>query len=179
MQHGASQFDMGQPGFEGPGLEMPGRDGARKTRKPKKIPELNVVPMLDVCFNLLIFFISSASFAMGEGVLPADLPAGQGKAATGAEAPQQPIMLMLRSLGGQDIAIEVQGGGAVENFQALYTTLAGLQRNTSNPNGIYMPEDPVIIQPEPTVPWGAVVNAFNAAVRAKFTNVNFAQATKQ
>jgi len=154
------------------------RTAASKAQRPRGVAQLNLVSMMDVCFQLLIFFVLTASFAIGEGILPAELPSGQGAKPRDDAPPQQPITIMLRSLGGSDIAIEVQGGGTVENFEALYRLLAGLQRNASNPNGIYLPDDPVIIQPEGTVGWGAVVNTFNQAVRAKFLNVNFAQPQK-
>jgi len=152
---------------------------SKKRPRPRGVAQLNLVSMMDVCFQLLIFFVLTASFAIGEGILPAELPSGQAAKPSEDLPPQQPVKVMLRSLGGDDIAIEIHGAGALEGFDALYRTLWSLQRNDSNPNGIYLPEDPVIIQPDSTVHWGAVVNAFNQAVRAKFTNVNFAQPQKQ
>jgi biopolymer transport protein ExbD len=152
---------------------------SKKRPRPTGVPQLNLVSMMDVCFQLLIFFVLTASFAVGEGILAAELPTGQGPAPDPAEPPPQPITIMIRSRGGEDVAIEISGRlGAMADFQALYTQLRQLQRNDKNPNGIYMPEDPVVIQPDATVPWGAVVNAFNAAVRARFSNVNFAQPQK-
>src|SRR5687767_13536252 len=177
MQHGGSAAALGQTFVEGTGTDLPGEQQS-KTRQPKKMPELNVVAMLDVCFNLLIFFIATVSFSVGEGVLPAELPVGQGGVASDTDAPKTPIKIMMRNLGGDHVAIEIENGGTVDTFADLYMTLAGLQRNASNPNGIYPDDSPVIIQPDATVAWDAVVNAFNQAVRAKYTNVNFAQPSK-
>jgi hypothetical protein len=39
--------------------------------------------------------------------------------------------------------------------------------------GIYEPDNPVLIEPAPGVRWQHVVNAFNAAIAAKYTNVSF------
>jgi biopolymer transport protein ExbD len=178
---------MGPPG-DGEGDDSPvahhdmvSHEKVTKKRLPKKMPELNIVPMLDVCFNLLIFFISTASFAVGEGVLPANMPVGQGVAQQDTDAPDQPIKIMLRSLGADDIAIEIEGSAVAlgKDFNELFENLKRLQHNPENPNGIYSADDPVIIQPEGNVQWGFVVNAFNAAIRARYKKVNFAQiATK-
>lgn len=156
-------------------------EGSRKGRKPKKVPELNIVAMLDVCFNLLIFFMSTASFAVGEGILPATLPRGQGgKAADTADAPTQPITILLKSRGGNDVAIEILGTTATSNnFSELYASLWQNQARPGNDAGIYNPDDPVIIMPDPSVNWGSVVSAFNSAVRARYSNINFAQPQKK
>ena len=179
--------EIGRPGEPPPGgdegpvahhHEMVSHEKLSRKRLPKKMPELNIVPMLDVCFNLLIFFISTASFAVSEGVLPANMPVGQG--AKGADkAPEQPIKIMLRSLGGESLAIELEGTAvAINNFGDLFDKLKSMQHSDSNPNGIYSADDPVIITPEGNVQWGHVVNAFNAAIRARFTKVNFMQIPK-
>jgi biopolymer transport protein ExbD len=157
-------------------------ESGSKKKKPHKIPDLNIVPMLDVCFNLLIFFIATAHFAAGEGVLPADLPAGVGgkSSANAPKPPEQPLNIILGALGGEDVSIQIEGmTSPPANFAELFTVLKGLQSGPSNPNGIYAPDNPVIIKPDGAVPWGHVVNAFNAAIRAKYTNVNFAQPTKK
>jgi biopolymer transport protein ExbD len=137
------------------------------------VKELNLTSMLDVTFQLLIFFVLTASFAVGEGLLPATLPAGSG-VADPAEAPQQPVNITLLSRGLGEVTISVEGAPAMGNFSELYAWL-----NTQHVRrGGYIEEDtPIIIKPDAEVPWDHVVNAFNAAVRAKFTNVNFAQAS--
>ena len=152
-------------------------EGGSKKRLPPKIPELNIIPMLDVCFNLLIFFISTAQFAVGEGVLPADLPVGQGKSSSSAvKPPEQPIVIQIVNLGGDSISIQLE---AVPNppasFNDLYKMLMSLKNTPTNPSGPFNADDPVIIRPDGAVKWGHIVNAFNAAVRARYSNVSFAQ----
>ena len=151
---------------------------AMRRKPPNRIGELNLTSMLDITFLLLIFFVLTASFAVGEGLLPADLPAGQSAASPDdPEPPQQPIRITLRSLGGDDVSIQVPGlPTPPAGFTELYHDLRGLRHDPrTNPTGPYSPDDPIIIQPDGTVGWGHVVSAFNAAVRAEFTNVNFAQ----
>jgi len=160
-------------------------ESARKKRGkgPHRVGELNLTSMLDVCFQLLIFFILTASFTKGEGLLPAHLPEGQGQTADVEEAPEQPITILLRfrgldAEGEQLAAIEVQGVGSVSDAEELYQRIRSMQNNAANPTGVYNPDDPVIIKPDGNVGWGHVVNAFNAATRARYTNVNFAQPGK-
>lgn len=153
-------------------------ESTRKAARPKKMADLNLTSMLDVCFQLLIFFILTASFAVGEGILPAELPTGQGKASD-TEAPEQPIKLFLRSLGGDDVSIQIEGSPTPpRDFRELFSVLQGMQNSPSNPTAPYNADDPVIIKPDGTVKWVHVVNTFNAAIRAKYTNVNFATPNK-
>jgi biopolymer transport protein ExbD len=149
----------------------------KKNKRPQGVGELNLTSMLDVTFQLLIFFILTASFAKGEGILPADLPAGpSAQSSEDPEPPEQPLNIMLRSLGGQDISIEVEGmSSPPANFNELHQKLKSVQRTDSNPTAPFAPDDPVIIHPDQTVGWGHVVNAFNAAIRAEYSNVHFAQ----
>lgn len=138
--------------------------------------ELNLTAMLDVCFQLLIFFVLTASFSVGEGILPADLPQGESQAESDEPPPTQPINISLRSLGGGDVAIELAGDPSPPGtFQELYQKLQSMQVSDANPTAPFNPDDPVIIEAEGSVEWTHLVNAFNAAVRARYSNVNFAQ----
>jgi len=42
-------------------------------------------------------------------------------------------------------------------------------------SGVFKPGNRVVIKPGAGVRWQHVANAFNAAVRARYTNINFAQ----
>ena len=150
---------------------------SRKKKQAGGSVSLSLTSMLDVCFQLLIFFILTASFAVGEGILPADLPAGESAASTDdPNPPTQPINIVLRSLGGNDVSIQIDRfPSPPANFNELYSMLKSVQNSPSNPTAPYNADDPVIIKPDGTVSWGNVVNAFNAVIRARYTNVNFAQ----
>jgi biopolymer transport protein ExbD len=152
-------------------------DAGKKHKAERGAPQLNITSMLDVCFQLLIFFILTTNFAVGEGILPADLPVGQGKASS-AKPPEQPITITLNALGDDAVSIQIEGYTATNNFAELFKSLQTLQNSPQNPTGPYNADDPVIIKPQPIVAWHHVVNCFNAAVRAKYTNVSFAQPNK-
>lgn len=148
----------------------------KRGKRPKKMGELNLTSMLDVCFQLLIFFVLTASFAVGEGILSAELPSGQSAQKQDDEPPDTPIKILLKSLGGDSVSIQLEGiPSPPGDFKELQTMLKSMQIRGDNPSGIYKPDDPVIIKPDKTVPWGKVVAAFNTAVAARYENVNFAQ----
>ena len=148
-----------------------------RRKRVHTIKELNLTSFLDVTFQLLIFFVLTASFVVGEGILPADLPSGRAPVSTDdPEPPSQPIIITLRSLGADEVSIQLEGLATPPvDFNELFLKLAGLQNGPSQPTAPFNADDPVIIQPDPNVPWNHVVNAFNAAIRAKYSNVNFAQ----
>jgi biopolymer transport protein ExbD len=147
----------------------------QRSKKPKErgIRQLNLTSMLDVTFQLLIFFILTANFAIDEGVLAADLP--QGKAAEETpELPQEPVRITVRAVGMDGAGIIIQNGPPITegDFAALYRTLEGMRIDAG---GSLEPDNPIIILPTPNVEWRHVVSAFNAVVRAEYTNVSFAQ----
>ncbi len=133
---------------------------------------------MDLTFNLLLFFVLTASFSIGEGVLPADLPVGNGGGISpnAAAPPKTPLLIVLRSYGtaGQ-VAIQIEGSPvALANFDELYDALRSWRHDkVENPGGIYQPDNPIVIKPEASVRWRQVVNAFNTVVRARYTNVGF------
>jgi len=62
------------------------------------------------------------------------------------------------------------------DFVALANMLTSLQHNPERGlRGPYKDDAPVIIEPDGAVRWQHVVNAFNAAITARYRNVSFAQ----
>ncbi len=149
----------------------------RSGRQPPQV-QLNITPMIDVIFQLLIYFVITASFVMDEGILTAKLPQGTGKAEGVKKPPERPIKIRLTSLSlPNECRIELVGiGRSPRHFSELAEQLAALQYNEQNPSGSFKPDNPMIIEPDGRVRWQHVVNAFNAAVKARYTNVAFAQA---
>ena len=150
---------------------------SKAKRKPSgKIQQLNITSMLDVTFQLLIFFILTANFAVDEGVLPADLPAGTPPVPTeSTPPPDEPITIKVNSLGEDGATLWVKNESIPNgDFQELYTKLQSWRFDPkTNPQGYYKADNPIIIAPSQTVKWTHVVNAFNAVIRAKYTNVSF------
>jgi len=147
---------------------------AHADRRGGNLQPLRLTAMLDVCFLLLVFFILTASFAVGEGILPAEMPVGPGPRATPTPDHNIPLILHLRDLGGDAVLIELAGQrAALADFAELHHALRRLQHRPDNPHGAFDATSPVILQPDATVPWGHTVNAFNAAVRAGYKDIRF------
>lgn len=155
-----------------------------RRRRPKitlRVAALNITSMLDLTFNLLLFFVLTANFVVSEGSLPANLPAGTGGgadasiAASDPEPPENPLVISLRSLGGGQVGIFIEGANvSASSFEDLHTRLRLWQHNAGNPSGSFKPDNPISIRPDAGVSWSDVVDCFNAVVRARYTNVSFA-----
>lgn len=136
---------------------------------------LNLTSMIDVIFLLLIYFVITANFAVGEGVIKSKLPEGTGGAPKPEDQFKTDKKLYVRIASGSrptDVVIEVTGG-QVTTFRELIDELRRLQRNDENTSGVYKVNDPVVITPSGDVRWQHVVNAFNAATAAKYTDIRF------
>jgi biopolymer transport protein ExbD len=151
---------------------------ARKKRglPPAKM-QLNLTSMIDVIFQLLVYFVVTASFTIGEGVITAKLPQG-GANASEAKDPKTPVHIILSSAGIWNVSVTIQSK-SLHSFSELEDYLVELQHDRERMrNGVYRPDHPLIIKPDGEVRWQHVVNAFNAAVAARYTNVSFATVTK-
>ena len=97
------------------------------------------------------------------------------------KTPERPIKIRLSSLSvATECRIELIGiGRNPRDFRELAQQLASIQYNSRNPGGSFKADNPVIIEPDGFVRWQHVVNAFNAAIKARYTNVAFSQAREQ
>jgi biopolymer transport protein ExbD len=131
--------------------------------------QLNLTPMIDVIFLLLIYFVVTASFAANEAVLVTNLPYGGSSSKT--DIPDMPLKIHLKSVSSTGVQIAV-AGQRVASFSQLAEVLISKQDNPNlGRSGTFAQDDPVKIQPKGDVRWQHVVNAFNAAVKARYTNV--------
>jgi biopolymer transport protein ExbD len=150
----------------------------RKKRKPTniRVAALNITSFLDMSFCLLTFLILSASLTAPEGVLSAKLPKGEGgNVQLETTPPEKELRILLSSNSVDSARIMVEGlPEATPDFKSLTAQLERLQFSERNPNGVYKADNPIIIKPDDTCHWQHIVNAFNAAVAAKFSNVSFA-----
>ena len=154
-----------------PETEVVHHVSARKKRARKPVTmQPNLAAMIDVIFLLLIYFVVTANFTFDEGVLSAKLPQGAG-APRAPDLKLKPIELniVLRSVDTAGVRISINEVEFADNFTELYGLLAGMRSRYD-----FTDDNPVIIKPDGRVRWQHVVNAFNAAVRAKYTNVSFA-----
>ena len=142
---------------------------ARRRRRPTTGARLtlNLVPMIDIVFLLLIFFLVGTRFITAEGVLPGRLP--RQDAQQTLPVPVPPIQINLASTDGDAPEITIAGRTArPADFEQLASMLAQIQ---SEPG--YDDQTPVVLQADETLAWDHVVNAYNAAVRAKYKNIIF------
>ena len=146
----------------------PGSERARPRRKLQ--PPLT--PMIDVTFQLLIFFLLAFQLRDPEGLIPASLPRG--------DRPGDQLSIPI------PIRIEILPAG--RSNEAAFYEIERFPTPMADPNEVYRvlqarkeaPDAgklPVVIKPHPDVRWQFVVEAFNAAVRAKIENVTFAPST--
>jgi len=139
----------------------------RQLAKPKMQPPLT--PMIDVTFQLLLFFILTLTFRQAEGLIPGSLPGNQGSS---SRAPIPPIVIDV--VVPLDIANDDAGAFFIESdrFENAQLLFEELQRQSRE---LQTAKRPIVINPAPGVRWQHVVDAFNGGVRAKYEKVGFAR----
>lgn len=158
-----------------------GRARRRKQARPARM-QLNLTSMIDVIFLLLIYFVVTASFTPDEGIITTKLPAQKGMGAQSSlEPPKRPLDIVVRDIGNYEyrLIIEQVRDRTPRDFKHLAQILAELLHDDDNPGGIYPDDTPILIKPDRGTAWQHVVNAFNAAITAKYKNVSFARVEKE
>lgn len=129
-----------------------------------------MTPMIDVVFNLLIFFVVTATGAPPEKLLPADLPANGAITSQVAPDEQQPLVTdvwLKLSLSDEAQALQVDMNGTV--YQDLDQLKANLRALAE-----IGPENPVILDIAPTVQMEQLVDVWDTCIAAGFQSVSFA-----
>ncbi|NOS99599.1 MAG: biopolymer transporter ExbD [Phycisphaerales bacterium] len=132
---------------------------------------LNVIPLVDITFLLMIFFVIAGTFNSLEGLLGAGLtPVRAG--AGGPPVPFMPIVIRILSTGAGTgaVSLEVEPSGATPaTFAELSEALLGISRQPG-----FDAQTPVIVQADDGVLWDQAVEGWNAALRAGFVNLAYA-----
>lgn len=144
----------------------------RKSLAPDPVGETvpNLAPMVDIIMVILVFFMLGASFrVLVEGFLKTDLDPRSGPGAGEAVQINPLVKVALESLAGGDaVNVWVMGENmGPEGFAALRDFLDAKRRQGADP------ASPVVIAAQPSVKWKYVVSAMDAAVAARFENVQF------
>ena len=134
-----------------------------------------LAPMIDLSFLLLIFFMTTTRFAPSEGLLTSGMPKYGGGVAGGPTAPLplSPIIVRLSVSGPDDADYVIR----VDRFENPPTRLAGLPeflRGIQQQPG-FDADTPVVIVADDDVRWDHVVNCWNAAIRAGYEKIAFAE----
>jgi biopolymer transport protein ExbD len=147
--------------------------GAGEVSNDNPLP-LNVVPLIDVIFCLLLFFMCSFHFKVLEGKMEAWLPTDKGE----GKPPQTPpplgeIRVTLGYDPGQNRVTRKMGRTEYLDDAELAEKMAerfeAEKRNGNN-------NTPVIIESSPQVPWGEVIKVMDLAKQKGLPKLEFALA---
>jgi len=125
--------------------------------------------MIDVVFLLLVFFVWTASFQTIEYVLDSQVAAQQGTNAavdTQVDPPSdtEDVLVRIESVAGELVwSVSQRSATSLADVKERLKRLAEVDASVK-----------VILHPDPEVPLGFVIGAFDAAQLAGFTQVAFA-----
>lgn len=126
----------------------------------KELPDLNLTPLIDVVFLLLIFFMVSTTFDK-ESRIKVELP----QASTQDERDRQDMIL--------DVTIDVSGRFYVNQNEVINTEIETLKRAMEK--AVKDRRDvPVIISADANSPHHAVIEVMDAASQLGLVNMTFA-----
>lgn len=125
-------------------------------------PVLDMTPLIDVVFLLLVFFLVTATFAQEQtqSAVPVDLPEG----ATGeASATAERITVYLQADGAITIEADQQPAETLPNVDAVRDALAEWHARD--------PSTPVYLRGDREVPYGEVMEVLDSARAVGFRQV--------
>jgi len=142
-------------------------------RGPARLMSLNLTPMIDVVFLLLFFFLTVSRFRGTEGMLPAQLPAEAPAVST--EIPRMPIQIRFLTSAATPsicrVTVDPFEDIVAVPIEQLALTLNEIRQ--SRPG--FDADTPVHLLAGDDVQWDHVVNAYNAALAARYEKVFFAR----
>jgi biopolymer transport protein ExbD len=129
-----------------------------------------LVPVIDVVFNLLIFFMCIPNATAGAGYLTTNLPKNGGGCPDGGVIVFEKVKIALESADGHGNGVLI----ALDDTQSLgdgFDQLAA-SLNSMRVRGL-APDFPILLAPTSEVKLRYIVDAFDAIVAARFTNIQF------
>lgn len=136
---------------------------------------LNIVPLIDVLFLLLLFFILGSTFRVEEGQIPGSLPRVGGSDAVNREENKvklQPLQVNIRpSADNMQAQFEVEGQPRQMSAEELYQYLSSRYEGAKATD----PDWVLSIKPLQMVRWEYIVQVYNQAARAGFKTIGFDQ----
>lgn len=120
------------------------------------IPEINLVPLIDVVLCLLIFFVVTTTFD-ARSVLKLELPRADGQP---AETKGQPLGILINADGRYFVGDREVLRTDVESLKQALREVAGDDRQRT-----------VLIRADARTPWQAVVTAYDALAQLGFRKV--------
>jgi biopolymer transport protein ExbD len=135
---------------------------------------IQMTPLIDVVFLLMVFFVWTAGFQVAEYMLPSKLMALTGTGSTAADEPPPPeedfdkIVVRVAWVAGQP-AWKINDA-SVETLQEVRKRLEEIAR--------IQRDAPVILHPDPEVPLGHVIDLYDIARLVGFAKIQFAASEK-
>lgn len=120
------------------------------------IPEINLVPLIDVVLCLLIFFVVTTTFD-ARSVLKLELPRADGQP---AETQAQPLGILINADGRYFVGDREVLRTDVEALKQALREVAGDDRQRT-----------VLVRADARTPWQAVVTAYDALAQLGFRKV--------
>ncbi len=150
---------------------MARRSAKEAAGEPEEV-EMQITPLIDVVFLLLVFFITSIHFRTLEGFLQANIP--EAAPPSGEPPEDNNVTIVLRDVGNQLAlkvnTVEIQGSTIVELYDALAEHLAMVKKTFTDSNKT-MPM--VIIDAGVGLRYKYVVSALNVCGKLKIDNISF------
>ncbi len=143
--------------------------------------KLEIAPMLDVTFLLLVFFLCVVRFKTLEGRFDTFLP-NDGRPTSREETTELPIEVRItKTPDGSTIAVGRQVVERISHRQTGADTEIRLPQLAAEVARLSarLPGTPVLIDPDPQVPNGHVVAVLDTLVMHEITNVRFAAPAKK
>ncbi|MDO9371282.1 MAG: biopolymer transporter ExbD [Gammaproteobacteria bacterium] len=134
----------------------------RRTRRDE--PELNLIPLVDILFVVLIFFIVTTTFNRDAGIT-LTLP----EASAGAEAKQDTTL---------GIVIDAEGRYYINQQQVVNTSPETLKRALQQV-AAELHDAPVVISADAKTPHQAVITAMDVARQLGFVHITLATQNPQ
>ncbi len=144
---------------------------SRRFARPRNPIAVNIAPMIDMTFMMLIFFLVTRTIQQPEGILSSRMPADRG--AVAVALPVSPVVIRLSGSGpeGEGCSIRIDGFDVAPiDFLQLADALAEIQKKPG-----FDADTPIVVAADATVRWDHVVNAWNAAVRCEYRNIAFSR----
>ncbi len=130
--------------------------------------DANLTPMIDVLFQLLIFFLCATKFRLLDGRLATFLPdRGEPSACVTL---REELRLVLRQDAGSGATRVLLGERTLHSEDEIRTTVAVLYDEFRRVGT----KVDVLLESDPSVPVQAVVTVMNACIRAGISDVGFA-----
>lgn len=120
--------------------------------------QIDMTPMIDVTFQLLVFFMCTLQFAQNEGSLDCYLPKDIGvSSAPARKTPEEPVHIKLMKDEATKETVVWVGDSKMKGqtkYDSLFTTVDTIISKT--------PSSPVVIDPDINIPFQDIISTLNA-----------------